>query len=69
MWPLIVKFFTLESYAIRLIRFLGVVGGTLVAAGNAPEFIPDWAGYIIAGVAAALSGTDKTPSGIPKAQP
>ena len=66
MWPLIVRFFTKEAYAVRLIRLLMVAVGMMVAEGFAPIWLPEWAGYIFAAIGAMMTGTNDTPSGIPK---
>ena len=61
------KFWTIESYATRLIRLLFVGVGTAITAGEIP--VPEgwgWTGPALAVIGAAITGgADGTPSGIP----
>lgn len=66
MWPLIRKFFTVESYAIRSIRLLGVALGYAIESGTVGlDALPQWVGVVIMIISPLFSGTDKTKSGIP----
>ena len=62
MRELIFKFFTVEAYAVRMIRLVFVGLGTAIVGGQIPA--PVWIGYALGIVGAAISGNG-TKSGLP----
>lgn len=60
MWQLVVDFFTVKSFAVRVLRVLLVTAGAGIVGGQIP--IPEayqWIGWIIATFGAAI--TQQTP--------
>lgn len=62
-------FWTTKSAAIRTIRVLMTVGGSVLVGASTP--LPEdyrWVGYVIAGLGGALTGRD-TSTGLPGGKP
>ena len=57
------RFWTVESYAVRIIRLVFVGIGTAVVGGQIP--LPVWVGVVLSIVGAAISGNG-TKSGLPE---